>query len=141
MLKLVQIIFLFVNSLFLEDPSFTTVIILDDCAKWSGRRTGKDPSFFGYFKLKSDRNSVVFNYGWMDKPDSLTTMKGTYAEILKSGAIFSSDLSDEEWYELDDDPDRRIFILRPEDYCSDKRFLYNYNFTLYEVRIYVSRKE
>lgn len=102
---------------------------------------GMDSNYFVYSKEIKDRREVRLSYGWIEKSDSLNTINLSYPEILKSDVIFSSDLSCNDWYELMGDPVRSFFILRPEDFCSDRRFWHNYQFTLYPVRIFVDGNE
>lgn len=137
MWKLALVISLLSKCLFVEDSSIT-VLILDDCQKWVKRRVSVNPDHFGYIiKHKGEVGIGTISHSWMYKRDSLGIIDQTFADILKAKPIFSSELSIENWRELDNDPKRRIFVLQSEDYCSSKRFVYNWQFTLYEVKIYV----
>ena len=140
MWRLVLIIPLLMNSLILDEVH-TTVIILNDCKIWEKTLMGMDSNYFVYSKEIKDRREVRLSYGWIDKSDSLSTINQGYPEILKSDFIFSSELSYNDWYKLMGDPARSFFILRPEDFCSDRRFWHNYQFTLYPVRIFVDGNE
>ncbi|MDN3204127.1 hypothetical protein [Algoriphagus sediminis] len=113
-------------------------VVIDDCEKWDRGSYRPGTSHFSYTRKGREFPLISFGHAWIDEADQLTTDRSTYSDILKSDYVFTSDLSLDEWYELGNDPDRRIFLLPPEDYCSAKRFVYNYQFTVYEVRVHVS---
>ena len=63
-----------------------------------------------------------------------------YADILEQNPRYTSDLTAEDWLKLDNEK-RKIFFLRPDDFCSGRRFVFNQEFTLYEVRVSLSGDE
>jgi hypothetical protein len=63
-----------------------------------------------------------------------------YAEIMEQNPRYTSELKKEDWIKLDNEK-RKIYLLRPDDFCSEKRFVLNQEFTLYEVLIGLSGKE
>lgn len=115
----------------------STFIILDDCDKWNKRFQGNYDQHFSYSREVEKIGLVGFIFGWIDENDKLSTKSQTFSEIVESNPVYTSQLSYRDWYSLAKE-NERIFILIPEDYCSEKRFFYNYEFTLYEVRLHVS---
>ncbi len=66
----------------------------------------------------------------------------TYSQILKMNPQYTSELDTEDWDQLAYGEDKKkIYMLRPDDYCSEKRFVFNQEFVLYEVRIHLSGDE
>jgi hypothetical protein len=63
-----------------------------------------------------------------------------YAEILEQNPRYTSELNADDWLKLDNEK-RKIYLLRPDDYCTRKRFVFNQEFTLYEVRVGLSGPE
>lgn len=115
----------------------STFIIINDCNKWNKRFYSKFNNHFSYSREVEKNGLVGFVFGWIDEEYKLSTKSLTFSEIMDSDPIYTSQLSLSDWSNLPRE-NQRIFILIPEDYCSRKRFLYGYEFTLYEVRLYVS---
>lgn len=63
-----------------------------------------------------------------------------YADILEQKPKYTSELNADDWIKLDNEK-RKIYLLRPDDFCSGKRFVLNQEFTLYEVRVRLSGPE
>ncbi len=63
-----------------------------------------------------------------------------YADILEQNPRYTSELKKEDWIKLDNEK-RKIYLLRPDDFCSRRRFVLNQEFTLYEIRIGLSGTE
>ncbi|WP_338221175.1 hypothetical protein [Algoriphagus sp. oki45] len=61
----------------------------------------------------------------------------TFSQIMESDPIYTSQLNHHDWRNLARE-NVRVYILIPEDYCSEKRFLHDHQFTLYEVRVHVT---
>jgi len=129
----ISVLTVFVSS---QERRRVIVVIINDCEEWRLLDSKPGTNHIRYLR-KGIELPVSFSHAWMIEQDKLSTKRLTYSEILKSDYIFSSQLNLEEWYELENDHSRRIFILRPEDYCSGKRFWYNYQFVLYEVKLFV----
>ncbi len=65
-----------------------------------------------------------------------------YADILEQNPRYTSELKKEDWIELTFGKNKKkIFLLRPDDYCTRNRFVLNQEFTLYEVRMGLSGDE
>jgi hypothetical protein len=79
-------------------------------------------------------------HDWMIPEDSMSKINVRYADILEQNPRYTSELKKEDWLKLDNDK-RKIFLLRPDEYCSRKRFVFNQQFTLYEVRVRLSGTE
>ncbi len=117
-----------------SEPLF---IILDDCNKWENRSQGENDQHFTLSREVENIGLVGFIYGWIDQAESLGFRHLTYGSLLAAKPIFSSDLSREDWYELGNITDQELFIMTPEDYCSERRFRYDHKFKLYEMKLYV----
>ncbi|TFV95927.1 hypothetical protein E4S40_06805 [Algoriphagus kandeliae] len=118
-------------------------LILDDCINW--KRSGfldKKNMFFLYKdfdkKLFEEVFEVNFSHVWLADDKRLSSIKLKYSDLLEGLPIFSSGLSKKNWENLSKLKDTSFFILIPEDYCSEKRFLNGYEFTLYEVNLDVT---
>jgi hypothetical protein len=79
-------------------------------------------------------------HDWMIPEDSMSKINVRYADILEQNPRYTSELKKEDWLKLDNDK-RKIFLLRPDEYCSRKRFVFNQQFTLYEVGVRLSGPE
>ncbi|MBN3581229.1 hypothetical protein JYB64_02450 [Algoriphagus aestuarii] len=140
MWNLISLIFL--SVLFpLSGPKNSVFILVDDCQNWDRSDIWVNKDHFTYQKKSNDWPLIGFTHAWLDEEDSLSTREITYSKILESPHLFTSELSLSQWYELSIDSSPRIFILRPEDYCSRNRFAFGQKFTLYEVKLHVSREE
>jgi hypothetical protein len=143
MWKLIILTSLIWNSLFFEHESFV-VLILDDCQNWRAvpNNALKYKSDFIYSKDLSKNQSVSLGHMWYDPKPKPETKTVIYSEIIKMTPIYTSELSYEDWWKLKSQEDHiKIFILKPEDFCSDKRFSFSHAFTLYEVKFSVSANE
>ncbi|MBN3581231.1 hypothetical protein JYB64_02460 [Algoriphagus aestuarii] len=136
------IFFIPIISLFLLKKEQKEVyVLLDNCQNWGQSDIWVNKDHFTYQKKSNDWPLIGFTHAWLNEEDSLSTREITYSEILESPHLFTSELSLSQWYELSIDSSPRIFILRPEDYCSRNRFAFGQKFTLYEVKLHVSREE
>jgi hypothetical protein len=120
-------------------PSDYIILIADDCSKWY-MSIIKKKGHFGLSKRTPDYHSVSLVYGWITPEDSLSKINMRYADILEQKPRYTSELNAEDWIKLDNEK-RKIYLLRPDDFCSEKRFVLNQEFTLYEVLIGLSGKE
>lgn len=115
------------------------ILIADDCSKWY-MSINKKKGHFGFSKSTPHFHSVRLVYGWITPEDSLSKINMRYADILEQKPRYTSELNADDWLKLDNEK-RKIFLLRPTDFCSGKRFVLNQEFTLYEVRIGLSGPE
>ena len=115
-------------------------IIVDDCKNWKVRTPFKKGPYLFFLTNEKDVR-VDLAHGWIDPKDKLSTEKLTLSEIIEKKALFSSDLKFQDWDRLTSVKNTKYFILRPDDYCSEKRFVYSHQFTVYQMKIYVSRDE
>ena len=123
-------------------PSDSIILIADDCTQWKMSFFHKKKRHFGFYKSTPDFHSVGLVYGWISPEDSLSKINMSYADILEQKPRYTSELKKEDWIELTYGKNKKkIFLLRPDDYCTRKRFVFNQEFTLYEVRIGLSGKE
>jgi hypothetical protein len=97
---------------------------------------------FGFSKSTPDFHLVGLSHGWIFPEDSLSKINMRYADILEQNPRYTSKLKKEDWIELAYGKDKKkLFLLRPDDYCSGRRFVLNLEFTLYEVRLGLSGPE
>jgi hypothetical protein len=100
----------------------------------------KKKGYFGFTKSTPDFHLVGISHGWIFPEDSLSKINMRYAEIMEQNPRYTSELKKEDWIKLDNEK-RKIYLLRPDDFCSEKRFVLNQEFTLYEVRVGLSGPE
>ena len=141
------VVILFINLFPVASDSY--IIIIDDCSKWKkinlNRKMGDDPINdvrFIYTLDVKDLSSVSIERMWIEEMDKPELKKFTLKEIYESNLFFTSEFSTKGWfdfvYKLQD---KKIYLVVPEEYCSQKRFAFQYEFTLYEVRISLPMKE
>ena len=121
-------------------PSDSIILIADDCTQWRMSILHKKKGYFGFTKSTPDFHLVGISHGWIFPEDSLSKINMRYADILEQNPRYTSELNADDWIKLDNEK-RKIYLLRPDDYCSEKRFAFNQEFTLYEVRIGLSGDE
>lgn len=121
-------------------PSDSIILIADDCTQWRMSILHKKKGYFGFTKSTPDFHLVGISHGWIFPEDSLSKINMRYADILEQNPRYTSELNADDWIKLDNEK-RKIYLLRPEDYCSGRRFVFNQEFTLYEVRIGLSGDE
>jgi len=119
----------------------TILIVVDDCQNWRKINTRNSSETFSLSKDVSIEQRVSLIHGWLDPTDSLSKMSINHPIIKDAKICYASLLKEEDWYKLSSDLGPRIFILRPADFCSNKRFVLNYDFSVFEVILNVSRKE
>lgn len=118
------------------------ILIADDCSMWSKYDLQKKEGHFGFSKDIPGYYSFSLTHAWLFPKDKLATLNMTFAQIMVSNHQYSSELTPKDWLELDSNGDKKkIYLLRPDDYCSEKRFVFNQEFVLYEVRIHLSGDE
>ena len=132
---------LLVALLPLRGQKETVLIILDDCQKWRKGLTSKNSEILYFSKNVSSEPRVSFIHGWLDPKDSLSKKPINHPVIKDAQIYYTSQLKEEDWYKLSMDSGPRIFILRPDDFCSKNRFVLDYKFIVYEVILNVSREE
>ena len=121
-------------------PSDSIILIADDCTQWRMSILHKKKGYFGFTKSTPDFHLVGISHGWIFPEDSLSKINMRYAEIMEQNPRYTSELKKEDWIKLDNEK-RKIYLLRPDDFCSEKRFVLNQEFTLYEVRVGLSGPE
>jgi hypothetical protein len=121
-------------------PSDYIILIADDCTNWGKIDPYRKTARYSIVKSTPDFHSIMLIHDWMLPEDSMSKINQRYADILEQNPRYTSELMKEDWLKLDNDK-RKIFLLRPEDYCSRKRFVINQQFTLYEVRVRLSGTE
>ena len=114
-------------------PSEYIILIADDCTNWGKIDPYRKTARYSIVKSTPDFQSIMLIHDWMLPEDSLSKINMRHADILEQNPRYTSELKKEDWLILDNDK-RKIFLLRPDDYCSRKRFVFNQQFTLYEVR-------
>jgi hypothetical protein len=121
-------------------PSDYIILIADDCTNWGKIDPYRKTARYSIVKSTPDFHSIMLIHDWMLPEDSLSKINMRHADILEQNPRYTSELKKEDWLKLDNDK-RKIFLLRPDDYCSRKRFVFNQQFTLYEVRVRLSGTE
>lgn len=119
----------------------TKILILDDCKYWKKGYHNEELGQFAivFDNLKNNQMVLLSNRKVPNEsPYEVLTIK--YSELMKKKFLFSSELTYKNWVDLEQKR-TRLLILRPEDFCSNKRFNYNQLISLYEVHIRVSRDE
>ena len=121
-------------------PSDYIILIADDCTNWGKIDPYRKTARYSIVKFTPDFQSIMLIHDWMLPEDSLSKINMRHADILEQNPRYTSELKKEDWLKLDNDK-RKIFLLRPDDYCSRKRFVFNQQFTLYEVHVRLSGTE
>jgi hypothetical protein len=137
---------LILTLLWLNNPETNqkeyTILIVDDCTNWNEIVRPSSTTFYSITKEVPVFNHVRLSHFWLFPEDSLTKIRMRYSEILNKNPRYTSKLTTEDLSQLAYGKDKKkVFILRPIDYCSSKRFAFNQEFTLYEVRIGLSGDE
>jgi hypothetical protein len=113
----------------------TIILIVNDCDKWRLVPAGNLVDQFSFYKIGNDGKHISLSHRWIESGSTLSTKILSISEMMSRDPIFTSDLNENDWYNLNKIPNRRIYIVRPDDYCSTNRFVYGFQFTLYEVMI------
>ncbi len=121
-------------------PSDYIILIADDCTNWGKIDPYRKTARYSIVKSTPDFHSIMLIHDWMLPEDSLSKINMRHSDILEQNPRYTSELKKEDWLKLDKDK-RKIFLLRPDDYCSRKRFVFNQQFTLYEVLVRLSGPE
>jgi hypothetical protein len=121
-------------------PSDYIILIADDCTNWGKIDPYRKTARYSIVKSTPDFQSIMLIHDWMLPEDSLSKINMRHADILEQNPRYTSELKKEDWLKLDNDK-RKIYLLRPDEYCSRKRFVFNQQFTLYEVRVRLSGTE
>lgn len=131
------ILYLIILPFFDSFSKKEVILILNDCENWELYNYRVDKNHFSYSKEFKDFPFVSMGHAWIDEEYKLSTKSLNFSEIIDSDPIYTSQLSLNDWYSVQREYEK-IFILIPEDYCSEKRVLHGYEFTLYEVNLYVT---
>lgn len=126
------------------DQEDAILLIIDDCQNWDEvpNNALKHKSDFIYSRYFPDNLSISIGHMWYDAKPKPSTQSMSYSEIIKKGAILTSELDYHDWRNLESIKDQnKIFVLKPDDFCSQERFLFNHQFTLYEITFSVSAYE
>lgn len=116
-------------------------ILVDDCKNWKEMPRGKLQDQFSFYKEGENNRLIVIGHGWIEPSERLAIKKMTISQIMENQPIYTSTLDNEAWYQLLKDSNRKFFILRPDEFCSSKRFVFNEYFSLYEAIISINRDE
>ena len=111
---------------------------MDDCYNWSAvpNNALKYKSDFIYSKNLPKNQSVSLGHIWFDPKPKPETKKISFSEINEMNRFYTSEMNYADWIEMRYRKDAvKIYILRPEDFCSQNRFVFDYKFKLYEVKI------
>jgi hypothetical protein len=119
-----------------------SILIVDDCSLWEKIDTHKISDRYSIAKAIPVFHRVWIIHNWIFPEDKLSIVNMTYSQILRMNPQYTSELNTEDWNQLAYGKDKKkIYMLRPDDYCSEKRFVFNQEFVLYEVRIHLSGDE
>jgi len=128
-----------------ESDSDYLILILDDCKEWSinehpwktkEQEMMQKQCFFVEKSWTQVGQNVRLSFFWFYPEEELSSIKMTYSQIINGNYQFTSELSFDDWYELQSkNRNRKIFLLLSTDYCSEKRFVLNQEFELYEVNM------
>lgn len=140
MWKLISILFTILLITPLQKNEFVYIII-DDCKNWKEMPRGKLQDQFSFYKESESNRFIMIIHGWIEPSAMLSSQNLNLSQILEKKPIYTSDLNNEAWFDLLQDSNRKFFILRPDDFCSGKRFVLNENFTMYEAIISITRDE
>ena len=143
-----KLVILFVISSFFSEKE-TCVIIIDECSNWKKynhtwvvNNELVDDNLFSYEKKIWDILFVSLERIWLKEEDRLGTKKMTLNELKEMDFFFSSEISSKDWKMfLDQQKHKKFYLVTPEEYCSEKRFAFQYQFTLYEVKISIPIEE
>ena len=118
------------------------ILIPDDCEEWEFRDYTAEMESHGFPKgirfalsKESRYNQVSIVHFWMQEEEKLELIQKTYSEIQNSKVLYTSALEAADWLKFWRKDTPKLFLLLPEDYCSEKRFNFNHIFTLFEVKI------
>ncbi|WP_425637061.1 hypothetical protein ACPUEN_16790 [Algoriphagus yeomjeoni] len=141
------LILLLISSLFFKAEKEKVFVIIDDCQQWEKRR----PIDEQYFSITNNKVWLSSSYYSYDEQDTLASvhlfngnidlnppelLEMSLAEMLNSGVQFSSEIGVEDWCTFNSEGSE-LYIILPEDFCSEKEFLHSTNFTLYKTRVRV----
>ncbi len=127
--------------LFIPKKEESIYIIVDDCKNWKEMPKGRLQDQFSFHKESENNRSIMIIHGWIEPNAKLSTEKMTISQIMEKKTIYTSTLDNEAWFQILQDSNRKFFILRPDDFCSGKRFVLNEDFTLFEAKIFIARDE
>jgi hypothetical protein len=126
----------------ISDPSDYIILIADDCMQWRKIDPYRKSDRFSIVKSTRDFHRIMLIHYWIFPEDSLSKINMRYSDILEQNPRYTSELKKEDWFELAYGKDKKkLFLLRPDDFCSGRRFVLNQEFTLYEFSIGLSGDE
>lgn len=116
------------------------ILIIEDCTDWKKITHGlKYPENFILNKDKPREEMVSLGHAWFDPEQKLFTKTILFSEIVKNNPLYVSELDFKDWITLKNSKEK-IYVLLPEDYCSNKRFIHNQKLTLYEITLVLAEK-
>lgn len=136
-----NLIFSLVVQFLLHQKEESVFIIIDDCKNWKESPSHKLQDQFSFYKQSENNRLIIVGHGWIEPSARLAKKKMTISQIMENQPIYTSTLDDEAWFQLLQDSNRKFFILRPDDFCSGKRFVFKEDFMLYESIISITREE
>lgn len=135
-LIVIIIITIYLNPVKIND----TILIIDDCKGWRKMTNGlKYPENFILSKDIPREEMVSLGHAWYDPEQKLFTKTILFSEIVKNNPLYVSELDFKDWITLKNSKEK-IYVLLPEDYCSNKRFIHNQKLTLYEITLVLAEK-
>ncbi|MFN3758360.1 MAG: hypothetical protein ACK4SF_04010 [Algoriphagus aquaeductus] len=138
MWKLV-ILYIFLNVFNTDSP---IIIIIDDCKNWREVKLNPNSEKYAIIKDIPIFHTVSLSHNWLNDENQLLRKTLSLVEIKKFSSFYSSELGPNNWNKLlEYSKTRKIFILKPIDFCSQKRFLFNTKFELLEVNIHLGGDE
>ncbi|WPR74546.1 hypothetical protein [Algoriphagus sp. NG3] len=140
------VIFLLISTLFSRIEKEKVFVIIDDCQQWEKHRpideqyfsitTNKVCCASSYYSSYDDKDTLasvhLFNGDIDLNPPELLEI--AYTELLNLGVRFSSEIGVEQWGTFNSE-ESELYIILPDDFCSEKRFLHSAIFTLYKTRV------
>lgn len=116
------------------------ILLINDCKEWNNVDLKNLKEQFGITKDMKKFGFVGLGHMWIEPERKLSSIHMTFSEIQNSSPIYSSELSPEDWVNLSHGKEK-VFIMKPNDFCSEKRFYFNHDFELLEVLITYSGEE
>ena len=140
-----KLTFLLLAFFFTSKEEFS-VLIVDDCKEWKKVehyfKASNDKKMFSYEKDLVSIPFISLNNIWLEDEDAPRVKNLTLMDIQNSNPSFTSGFTEQNWIEyVDNQKGKKIYLVTPEEYCSDKRFSFKAIFTLYEINILIPVKE
>lgn len=118
------------------------ILIIEDCTGWKKITNGlKYPENFILNKDNPREESVSLGHAWFDPEQKLLTKSLSFSEIVEANPLYVSEFDFEDWIALNNSKEKgKIYVLLPEDYCTNKRFIQNQKLALYEITLVLAER-